>query len=133
MQKFHICKLFAIINFYTRIAIYYAVGLYRHSPAAIGRTAIVHMQIACKLLRHSERPRVILSEAKNLLWTKAQFSTLHPLFSARDSSLRYAPFENDGQKMPCPSLCNVYKHKWLCRIRRNQFMVFIRFTRSEIG
>ena len=41
---------------------------------------------------------VILSEAKNLLWTNAQVSTLVP-DSARDSSLRYAPFENDGQKI----------------------------------
>ncbi|MGN0007878.1 MAG: hypothetical protein ACI35T_07255 [Alistipes sp.] len=37
------------------------------------------MQIACKLLRHSERPRVILSAAKNLLWTNAQFLPLRPM------------------------------------------------------
>ena len=39
---------------------------------------------------------VILSKAKNLFWTNALFSALTPDF-ARDSSLRYAPVENDGQ------------------------------------
>ena len=43
---------------------------------------------------------VILSEAKNLLWSNARFSALCILASdsARDSSLHFVPFENDGQK-----------------------------------
>ena len=40
---------------------------------------------------------VILSEAKNLFWTNAQFFALAP-DSARDSSLHFVPFENNGQR-----------------------------------
>ncbi|MGN0092408.1 MAG: hypothetical protein ACI35M_05000, partial [Alistipes sp.] len=42
---------------------------------------------------------VIPSAAKNLLWTNALFFTFRSLPYARDSSLRCAPFENDGQKI----------------------------------